>query len=81
MSRVPDFSKLSFARASEQLGDVGDRPWLTPEGIGVAPVYCASDIAGLDCLDGFPGIAPYVRGPYAAMYVERPWNIRQYAGY
>jgi methylmalonyl-CoA mutase len=81
MSRVPDFSKLSFARASEQLGDVGDRPWLTPEGIGVAPVYCASDIAGLDCLDGFPGIAPYVRGPYAAMYVERPWTIRQYAGY
>jgi methylmalonyl-CoA mutase len=81
MSRVPDFSKLSFARASEQLGDVGDRPWLTPEGIGVGPVYCASDIAGLDCLDGFPGIAPYVRGPYAAMYVERPWTIRQYAGY
>jgi methylmalonyl-CoA mutase len=81
MSRVPDFSKLSFARASEQLGDVGDRPWLTPEGIGVAPVYWASDIAGLDCLDGFPGIAPYVRGPYAAMYVERPWTIRQYAGY
>src|SRR4030081_3307618 len=81
MSRVPDFSKLSFARASEQLGDVGDRPWLTPEGIGVAPGYCASDIAGLDCLDSFPGIAPYTRGPYPAMYVERPWTIRQYAGY
>jgi len=55
-------------------------PWLTPEGIGVAPVYRASDIAGLDCLDSFPGIAPYVRGPYPAMYVERPWTIRQYAG-
>ena len=81
MSRVPDFSKLSFARAPEQLGDVGAEPWVTPEGISVAPVYRASDIAGLDCLDSFPGIAPYVRGPYPAMYVERPWTIRQYAGY
>jgi hypothetical protein len=65
----------------EQLGDVGAEPWVTPEGISVASVYRASNIAGLDCLDGFPGIAPYVRGPYAAMYVERPWTIRQYAGY
>src|SRR5580704_3766175 len=81
MSRVPDFSKLPFAPAREQCGDVGARPWLTPEGIGVAPVYRASDIAGFDCLDSLPGIAPYVRGPYPAMYVERPWTIRQYAGY
>jgi methylmalonyl-CoA mutase len=80
-SRVPDFSKLPFARARAQFEDVRAEPWLAPEGIGVAPVYRASDIAGLDCLDSFPGIAPYVRGPYAAMYVERPWTIRQYAGY
>ncbi|MGB6326785.1 MAG: methylmalonyl-CoA mutase [Methylocella sp.] len=81
MSRVPDFSKLPFALASVGSSDIPARPWLTPEGIGVAPVYRASDIAGLDCLDSFPGIAPYVRGPYPAMYVERPWTIRQYAGY
>jgi methylmalonyl-CoA mutase len=81
MSRVPDFSKLPFAPALEQFGDAGVEPWLTPEGIGVAPVYRASDIAGFDCLDGFPGIAPYMRGPYPAMYVARPWTIRQYAGY
>jgi hypothetical protein len=81
MSRVPDFSKLPFALARVQFEDVRAGPWLTPEGIGVAPVYRASDIAGLDCLDSLPGIAPYVRGPYAAMYVERPWTIRQYAGY
>jgi methylmalonyl-CoA mutase len=81
MSRVPDFSKPSFARTAEQLGDAGAEPWLTPEGIGSAPIYHASDIAGLDCLDGFPGIAPYMRGPYPAMYVARPWTIRQYAGY
>ena len=81
MSRVPDFPKLPFAPAREQFGDVGAESWLTPEGIGVAPVYHASDIAGLDCLDSFPGIAPYLRGPYPAMYVARPWTIRQYAGY
>src|ERR1700724_1035136 len=80
-SRVPDFSKLPFAPAPEQFEDVRAEPWLAPEGIGVAPVYRASDIAGLDCLDSLPGIAPYVRGPYAAMYIERPWTIRQYAGY
>jgi methylmalonyl-CoA mutase len=81
MSCVPDFSKLPFAPASIQLEDIPAEPWLTPEGIGVAPVYRASDIAGLDCPDGFPGIAPYLRGPYPAMYAERPWTIRQYAGY
>jgi methylmalonyl-CoA mutase len=81
MSRVPDFSKLPFARAPVQFEDVRAEPWLTPEGISIAPLYRASDIAGLDCLDSFPGVAPYVRGPYPAMYVERPWTIRQYAGY
>ncbi len=81
MSRIPDFSKLQFAPAPIQFEDIRAEPWLTAEGISVAPVYRASDIAGLDSLDGFPGIAPYLRGPYPAMYVERPWTIRQYAGY
>ncbi|MGA7384743.1 MAG: methylmalonyl-CoA mutase [Methylocella sp.] len=81
MSRVPDFSKLPFAPAPEHFEDVYAEPWVTPEGISVAPLYRASDIAGLDCLDSFPGIAPYVRGPYPAMYAARPWTIRQYAGY
>jgi len=80
-SRVPDFSMLPFAPAPIQFEELGAESWLTPEGLSVAPVYRASDIGGLDCLDGFPGIAPYVRGPYPAMYVARPWTIRQYAGY
>jgi hypothetical protein len=68
MSRVPDFSKLpSFVPARVQFEDVRAEPWLKPEGIGVAPVYRASD--GLDCLDSFPGIAPYVRGPYPRLRV------------
>ena len=81
MSRVPDFSRLPFVQTPVPSGGDAGAPWLTPEGISVAPISHASDIAGLDGLDGFPGIAPYVRGPYPAMYAVRPWTIRQYAGY
>ena len=81
MSRVPDFSKLALVPAPVASGDTSGEPWLTPEGISVAPIYQASDVAGLSFCDGFPGIAPYVRGPYSAMYAARPWTIRQYAGY
>src|SRR4026209_2983041 len=55
--------------------------WLTPEGIAVKKRYPAADTAGLDFLDGYPGIAPYLRGPYPTMYVTQPWTIRQYAGF
>ncbi|WP_228122418.1 methylmalonyl-CoA mutase [Saccharothrix syringae] len=53
----------------------------TPEGIGVKPVYTAADTAGLDFLGTYPGIAPFLRGPYPTMYVNQPWTIRQYAGF
>jgi methylmalonyl-CoA mutase len=81
VSRVPDFSKLPFDWTPDQSGDDSGQPWLTHEGISVAPVYHATDLQGLDFLDGFPGIAPFLRGPYAAMYAARPWTIRQYAGF
>ncbi|CCH34917.1 methylmalonyl-CoA mutase [Actinosynnema sp. NPDC047251] len=55
--------------------------WETPEGIGVKPVYTAADVEGLDFLGTYPGIAPYLRGPYPTMYVNQPWTIRQYAGF
>ncbi|OQO90178.1 methylmalonyl-CoA mutase [Saccharomonospora piscinae] len=55
--------------------------WETPEGIGVKPLYTAEDLAGLDFLETYPGIAPYLRGPYPTMYTTRPWTIRQYAGF
>ena len=45
------------------------------------PVYGADDIARLDFLDGMPGVAPYLRGPYPTMYVQRPWTVRQYSGF
>ncbi len=56
-------------------------PWRTPEGIAVKPAYGADDLAGLDFLDTYPGIAPFLRGPYPTMYVTQPWTIRQYAGF
>ncbi|UMP01950.1 methylmalonyl-CoA mutase [Amycolatopsis sp. EV170708-02-1] len=55
--------------------------WETPEGIGVKPVYTADDLSGVDFLGTYPGVAPYLRGPYPTMYVNQPWTIRQYAGF
>jgi methylmalonyl-CoA mutase len=55
--------------------------WTTPEGIDVKPLYGAPDLDGLDFLHTYPGIAPFLRGPYPTMYVNQPWTIRQYAGF
>ena len=63
-----------------QPGPVGE-PWLSPEGIAVQPIYTAADLDGLDALDTYPGLAPFLRGPYPTMYTTQPWTIRQYAGF
>jgi methylmalonyl-CoA mutase len=55
--------------------------WQTPEGIAVKPLYTAADLEGLADIDSLPGFAPYLRGPRATMYANRPWTIRQYAGF
>jgi methylmalonyl-CoA mutase len=55
--------------------------WTTPEGIGVGRLYTAEDAADLDFLDTYPGLVPYLRGPYPTMYVNQPWTVRQYAGF
>ncbi len=81
MSRIPDFSRVDFADAKIDVGDSAGAPWLTPEGIAVKPLYEPADVSGLDALDTYPGIAPYLRGPYPTMYVTQPWTIRQYAGF
>ncbi len=51
-----------------------------PEGIDTKPLYTAADLDGIDC-DTLPGLAPFTRGPRATMYANRPWTIRQYAGF
>lgn len=78
MSKFPDFSTLPFETAAASAAPTGPA-WDTPEGIGVKPAYGPADIAGLDI--GYPGLAPFVRGPYPTMYLTNPWTIRQYAGF
>ncbi len=82
MSRIPDFMTIDLLSGSAPASPpaVGE-PWNTPEGIAVKRLYTAADTAGLDFLDGYPGIAPNVRGPYPTMYVTQPWTVRQYAGF
>ncbi|HTZ43253.1 MAG TPA: methylmalonyl-CoA mutase [Jatrophihabitans sp.] len=79
---IADFSNESLGKPrAAQSGGVTGAPWLTPEGIEVAPLYTAADLSGLDFLRTYPGMAPYLRGPYPTMYVNQPWTIRQYAGF
>src|SRR5690348_17208350 len=81
MSRIPDFAAIDFAEAPMAAATAGATPWLTPEGIPVKSVYGPEDLQGLDFVDSYPGIPPYVRGPYPTMYVTQPWTVRQYAGF
>jgi methylmalonyl-CoA mutase len=83
MTRIPSFADVKFESNNGSGFTTADTAiaWQTPEGIAVKTVYTAADIARLDFLDGFPGIAPYLRGPYPTMYVQRPWTIRQYSGF
>ncbi|MGI9578687.1 MAG: methylmalonyl-CoA mutase [Microthrixaceae bacterium] len=61
--------------------EVSGEVTVLPEGIEVDPIYDSSTREGLDFLDTYPGVAPFLRGPYPTMYVNQPWTIRQYAGF
>ncbi|MFG3093908.1 methylmalonyl-CoA mutase [Streptomyces sp. NPDC048202] len=90
---IPDFSGIELGtpavdggaeewRAAVKRDTGGAEPlWETPEGIEVKALYTGRDLEGLDFLDTYPGMAPYLRGPYPTMYVNQPWTIRQYAGF
>ncbi len=84
MTAIPDFTKLDF-EFSDTTRDGATPPTEpvhhTPEQIDLKPVYTAEDREALDFLGTWPGIAPYVRGPYPTMYAQRPWTIRQYSGF
>src|SRR5215210_2963627 len=69
--------------AAEELkgADPDDLIWHTPEGIDVSPLYTAADLEDIDFVDSLPGEPPFVRGVRATMYANRPWTIRQYAGF
>jgi methylmalonyl-CoA mutase len=54
---------------------------VTPDGLRIKPLYTAADLSGLPETDTLPGVFPFLRGPRATMYANRPWTIRQYAGF
>ncbi|MCJ2094975.1 methylmalonyl-CoA mutase [Methylobacterium sp. J-072] len=81
-TRIPNFAEIPLvgdplAVASPALPE----PWMTPEGIPVKGRYGPEDREGIEFLNTYPGIAPFLRGPYPTMYVTQPWTIRQYAGF
>ncbi len=80
MTPLPDFSAMPWQPPKAKDGTTATSA-MTPEGIAIKSAYGAADLEGIDFVDTWPGLAPYLRGPYPAMYVERPWTIRQYAGF
>ncbi|PLP59676.1 methylmalonyl-CoA mutase [Mesorhizobium loti] len=77
---IPDFSNMDWVAPRAPSG-VADGIWETPEGITVKRQYGQADLKELGNLDTYPGLAPFLRGPYPTMYVQQPWTIRQYAGF
>ncbi len=84
---MADFPRKTLAEwdslARKELGGVAadSLVWQTPEGIPVKPLYTAADLEALGDVDSLPGFPPYLRGPRATMYANRPWTVRQYAGF
>jgi methylmalonyl-CoA mutase len=93
--KKPDFTRIDFkvdappvnyaewaAKVKEESGQSAeDLVWKTNEQIDVKPLYTRADYEGMEHLDYVAGIPPYLRGPYATMFVQRPWTVRQYAGF
>ena len=84
---MADFPEKTLAEwralAEKELGgkSIDALAWQTPEGISVKPLYTAADLETLETVGTLPGFPPYLRGPRATMYANRPWTIRQYAGF
>ncbi|RFU21710.1 methylmalonyl-CoA mutase [Geodermatophilus marinus] len=95
MSSIPDFGNLELGRPSAGAAgedwakafeaatgrSAAEAAWETPEGIVVPPLFTPADLDGLDFLGTYPGLAPFLRGPYPTMYTTQPWTVRQYAGF
>ncbi len=81
MSLFPDYTKIDFENCAATASTDEKATWDTPEGISVKPAYGAQDLDGLTHLHTWPGLPPFMRGPYPTMYVQQPWTVRQYAGF
>ena len=86
-SASPDVAQWQSLAAAELKGKpFASLDWQTPEGITVKPLYTEADLEdiearGFSCREALPGVPPYLRGPRATMYANRPWTIRQYSGF
>ncbi len=96
MDKRPDFKNINFKNSSikntayaeweKKVVDKGnlnssDLIWETLEQINVKPFYRPDDISDMEHVGFAAGIPPFLRGPYATMYLQRPWTVRQYAGF
>ena len=80
----PKFNDIDYAKGATPkcaCKNKEEELWHTPEHIDVKPLYTANDLVGMEHLNYAAGIAPFLRGPYSTMYVNKPWTIRQYAGF
>ena len=92
MTAIPNFVEIPLRNGASDLPTLDawqartadhaeDLTSHTPEQIDVQALYTAADLEGIEHLDTMPGMPPFLRGPYATMYVQRPWTVRQYAGF
>ena len=95
MIRKPDFTKIDLDIDSPEISkkewqneiekstgkSIDELIWHTMEQIDVKPIYKKEDIEDFEHLSYMSGIPPFLRGPYATMYLQRPWTVRQYAGF
>ena len=95
MNKNPDFTKIAFDGGASNMSlkewqsalekktgkNIDDLMFDTMEQIALKPLYTKEDYEGMEHLGFTAGIAPNLRGPYATMYVVRPWTVRQYAGF
>ena len=81
-SASPDLKTWAAQAERELRGQTADSlNRNTLEGIALKPLYTAADLERLEFTDTLPGCFPFLRGPRATMYANRPWTIRQYAGF
>ena len=80
----PKFNEIDYTKGAAPKCECAckqEELWHTPEKIDVKPLYTAADLEGMEHLNYAAGVAPFLRGPYSTMYVNKPWTIRQYAGF
>ena len=81
MIKIPDFTQLPLGKLDGTVEPALKHTTATPEQIDTHSHYSFDDCASHQFTDTWPGLPPYLRGPYPTMYVNRPWTIRQYAGF